>query len=588
MPNSELMDALNIEPAHVRQAQQEAAQDISRILTPKLQQAISQGSSSTSLSTFFIDSVDHEVSYNPSAGNATMIFANAVLSVIANKQTLTDEAKEIIRKLCLSVEDRPLPTLYWADFVQSHLDDPQTIRYVLTGCSHNKSLLTKRLHDLVHRYAKDILRKERSRIMVFGYSQTIADALKGLTLSGENTFSIFTPQQFLPNRKKSDGEQLLSRLRKEKVAVPAEIVKDEDALALLSAGKCDLLMMGCKVIGSTGEGNLEIVNSAGAMEFATAASKAGIPTGVLGGGYKVWPVQLYKKHRDSIMQQATGVAPQNSVIPGELINWLLTEHALYTPTEFREIYKRWFDFSGLPLGSVVVPTSVEKESFKSWEQRLGRVVADLQNTKAFLDQPIGSIQKVAERCCELLEYLNPGDHFRIVTGQANRRFYNIVEPALRAARKTKNISITVVLGPILHIEEDDDSPILRLARDEIATLYISSYRQRYHYRIFGENLVQTEDYHCPEQPDRIITEFDDDYSVARYIADFNNLVGTMCTPFNTQRNNLIGIRDRDFKKLGWSIDHDFMDFGEIRTDLTSKLGNDAPHVIEKNGIYMFA
>jgi hypothetical protein len=98
------------------------------------------------------------------------------------------------------------------------------------------------------------------------------------------------------------------------------------------------------------------------------------------------------------------------------------------------------------------------------------------------------VEKAAYRLAWLLDEMEEGEHLRIMTGTANRRFYETAEQPIRDAKAEKGITITMVAGPILWVADDGDSPILRMARDGVARLYVASTRPGNHFRVIGRVL----------------------------------------------------------------------------------------------------
>ncbi len=284
------------------------------------------------------------VRYEPAAGNVALFFARVVLSIIGNAEHLDETRKNLVEKLCEVIEhERPLPTVFWSDFVRTQLENPAFPSRVLANCVQDTSYLGTKIGNIVKKNYQKLGRIEDRPILVFGYSATIVAALQGLPPRILQALRVMTPQQNLPTREHSDGELLRTNLKN----VSVEVVENAEALRRLQQKEPGLVFMGCKVIGRRENRELEIVNSQYANRYAQAAWEAGVPVGVVTGSYKLWPTSSYEKYRSKLQRNR-----RNSIIKGELVRWIVTEDDIFSQEDFGGVYDIYFTTDEVPVASV--------------------------------------------------------------------------------------------------------------------------------------------------------------------------------------------------------------------------------------------
>jgi hypothetical protein len=154
------------------------------------------------------------------------------------------------------------------------------------------------------------------------------------------------------------------------------------------------------------------------------------------------------------------------------------------------------------------------------------------------------VEWAANRFKSLLYVLEPGAHVRIMSGLANREFYERAEQPLRDIKKN-GTEITIVAGPMLSVDDNGDSPLFRLARGGVADLYMARFPQDTHYRVIGNRLVQVEDRHAFMQRERGVKELFSVDMVATYIANFENFLECEGLFAPWEENAFIKLRDED-------------------------------------------
>lgn len=314
------------------------------------------GSDPRSVSEEQIKKLVKKIKHKRSAGDATLTFSYVVLSVIGEDKRLNEAQKKLLCELVWAMNDRPLPTMLWADFVKARLDQPATIKDVLTLFCLNALRIKERFPPAMEQsYYKLGLSKDRP-IVVFGYSETIVAALSGLPLTVVKNLKIFTPE-YLPNRTVAEGVLLREALLAEVPGISEKSIKVEDSdfvLKRIKEGEPSLVLMGCRVIGLRKTKSLEIVNSHNALDYATAASEVSIPVAVVAGFHKCWPTRTYERYRPKVVLD-TG----NDIVRGEMIRWIITEDGIFPHHSFATEYDSFFKH-GIPLAAVRESFSKDK------------------------------------------------------------------------------------------------------------------------------------------------------------------------------------------------------------------------------------
>jgi hypothetical protein len=160
-----------------------------------------------------------------------------------------------------------------------------------------------------------------------------------------------------------------------------------------------------------------------------------------------------------------------------------------------------------------------------------------------------SLRKIIQSWIDDLNTVQPRDVIRIVSGEA---FYKLVsdleKPLLDAKRK--GATIKIIAGPIISVDEKNKSNIiLELAEKKALELWISPFRQLSHYRIIGQRLVFKENYHYPLSEDRHGEYIYDQFAVAKYIYEFENLIKYLSMRKYANRKMIITKTDVEIIKL---------------------------------------
>lgn len=311
-----------------------------------------------------------------SKGDVLLTFAYAVLSVIGKSNRLNNAQKTVINRLCSVIKERLSPIMLWADFVRARLDEPETVKRILILSCRNAVRLPKRIQRVMKNASEKLNLTENRPILVAGYSATAVSALGGLLEGVLKNLKILTLESW-PDRQAKEG-MLLKRDLNEYYTIPEkniEVVKVEIALKRLKQGEPQLVLMGCKVIGMRKTKELEIVNAHNALEFAEAATQAGIPVAVIGGFFKCWPTTTYERYRPGIVIDKT-----SDIIPANFSNWIITEDGLLARTEFQDKYEKLFDASGIPFAAI--RECKKQQMLKLMASRMDEIVADLEHKGA--------------------------------------------------------------------------------------------------------------------------------------------------------------------------------------------------------------
>ena len=326
----------------------------------------------------FLSQFKEVIKHEPSAGDVARIFSRTVLSIIGRDKQLTPVKKGVVNSLCLAVNDRPLPTMLWADFTRARLDEPETVSRILSACQKNTMRLEWRIRRIVKKSLREIDLDEDRPILVCGYSATIAAALRGLPLGVLKKLRILSPEQLLPDREIPDGRLLKQKIEADIPSTSVEVLPNEVALEQIYKRGPGLVLMGCKVIGLRRTKKLEIVNSSGAFQYAQAASKSGIPVGVVAGAYKLWPMQTYEKYRPVVVLEKANDHERNSILPGNMITWIMTDDGIFPENQFSKQYHSCFNSAGIPVAAIRYCLTKRDESFQDLAEQVSEVAKDLE------------------------------------------------------------------------------------------------------------------------------------------------------------------------------------------------------------------
>lgn len=272
---------------------------------------------------------------NRSSGDIAANFGDLVLYIVGDSSTLSELQKRLILTACAVVRRRPLPVLRWSQFVLSNLEHLQRIRFVLTACKISKGRLASRLGNVVRFALPELGLPESPRLLAIGYSGTVASIVRGISAVSPKPLLVFSPKLDLPGKLQPSGELLKEDLesgsdRIEVVVVPDDMVKD-----LCEKKQADLVIAGCKVIGRTARGTVEIVNSAPCVKLFREARELGLPVMVVAGLYKIWPTGFYEQHRQSTIDRETLNGDlYNATLREDEIDWIFTERGCFRAKDF--------------------------------------------------------------------------------------------------------------------------------------------------------------------------------------------------------------------------------------------------------------
>lgn len=356
-------------PVGVRQDTSETARaDVKKAITDDvgelrcnklLQKAFAKTVSSetiTELTQWLQDRTNKE----PSSGNFSLLFARIVLSIVGSGANWNDTKRNAVAKLCAIVEQRPFPTALWSDFVQKHLEAPEIISGVLTGCQQDTGHLEDHIRDVVEKKHRDLKLATVRTVFVFGYSAAIMAALQAFVKYTATPLRILTPQLYL--RHTADGQLLADDIQVRGIPARVEVLEDKEFARRLRKGNASLLLIGAKVVGKRLTGEIEIATSGNGRDVVEMAATVGIPTVVITGLYKLWPIRTYERYRPLLVVEQEQPSPRSSIVGGSLISHIVTEDDLFSYKRFRDVYDIFFSIAGVPVPSIRTRLRAQKGS----------------------------------------------------------------------------------------------------------------------------------------------------------------------------------------------------------------------------------
>ncbi len=320
----------------------------------------------------FLEAFEEVFQHEPSSGNASTIFCEAVLAIIGLQHELTAPQRNLILSLCTKARTRPLPTMLWANFVQAKLDNPGQLARVLTACQRNKAHLERRVEHVMSQRFRELALLSRRPILVLGYSETIVGALRGIPPEDVGNLEIVTPRNGWAGRTIAHGELFAKKIAESVPGASVEVINDEVMLSSLREGDPALLIMGCRVVGLRYSGELEVANPRGALEYLYTAKESKVPVGIVAGAYKLWPTGTYECSRPLIV-----LDDDNDIIPSSLFDWVMTEDGVFTPGQIGKEYPALFNADGIPIGSIRGCLGNAGDRFKTLTSEIKTVVKEL-------------------------------------------------------------------------------------------------------------------------------------------------------------------------------------------------------------------
>ena len=201
-----------------------------------------------------------------------------------------------------------------------------------------------------------------------------------------------------------------------------------------------------------------------------------------------------------------------------------------------------------------------------------------------MDKGIYSIKDITEMFKKEMLELRNGEKLRIVSGEANWKIFNNpeLEESFRYAKLMKDISICMIAGPILSIENRDKlNSIIRLAEDGIIKLFISDQRREHHFRIYGMRKLWQEGYHPPLADERHGYYITDEIPfglivIGKYISDFDNVISMELAKRSVKpREDFILLTSEQINDLRQAIGNDYnfdlLNKDKVKSILANKL-----------------
>jgi translation initiation factor 2B subunit (eIF-2B alpha/beta/delta family) len=289
----------------------------------------------------------------PSSGKVCTAFSSLLLRELENADQSPQATAERIRRLCALVKTmRRYPSIQIANYVMERLDQPdEAIQFLRTHLAM-KATLAEEFQRVFRASMEKLALMPDSRILVYGYSETLLTVLDSIAPDMRPRFRILVGTR--PNSPRGVAmTNQIGTLGFENVSKT-----DFELLDVFANKEADHVLMGCKTFGLL-DSTFEVANTAGSGAVAQQAYNHEIPVTVVGGSYKIWDASSYAAERNQIAEQkrvvveplATLMAvagledlkPQftvtmNDLIPAAHITWVLTEDGLFTPEAFVGFY----------------------------------------------------------------------------------------------------------------------------------------------------------------------------------------------------------------------------------------------------------
>ena len=294
----------------------------------------------------------HFILTEPSSERVATMFASLVSRFSegagmpdAKRKKAIKELVELARPVRHSL--RPL-----AMDVMNKLDDKNALRTRVKQFLSAEKDLPGRIHATFKSNLEKLGIVPKSSILIYGYSELMKAALTAVPDNHRKDIKVFASScRFAWQR--ADGP-LVERLSKS-LGFETQQVGEGQIANVIEVEKPATILMGCRSIGTKPDGSLEANTLQGSGKISAWASENGSMTCILLGKRKIMNPKSYRQRtlpiRTELLARITTVSsrwvedgqtdmPSQDRIPGEHIDYLITEDGLFAVSEFTSEYEQ--------------------------------------------------------------------------------------------------------------------------------------------------------------------------------------------------------------------------------------------------------
>lgn len=170
--------------------------------------------------------------------------------------------------------------------------------------------------------------------------------------------------------------------------------------------------------------------------------------------------------------------------------------------------------------------------------------------KTYMDDPYDKAGEYRQRVISVIS--GSKKHLTLVRGEIPFSVYDSeVADALTKAKKERQVTISIVCGPMVVMKDDLSHPVLSLVEDDIINLYYADISQSPHYIEADGNTIYLEDHHEPGATIRKVTLLENSRFIApKHLNEVKseikkgNYVGVL-----TPKEKFILLRESENKKV---------------------------------------
>lgn len=266
-----------------------------------------------------------------SSGRAATCFENHINYALGFDDALNGVQYYLVKNLCRIVRRRPTPALFMAHYVLQFMEQPSSLKTILTASILNKTKNVERIAT----YGPDVLSLIEDReaaelnLLVVGFSQGQFRFVKSFfdeaKIHGRNVHIIIPDI----DNGKIDGTKIQSIF--ENIGLDAEVNSVSD----LSTKPVHLILSASRLVSWSSDGLLEVTTSDGASRFLNDwAERNQIADArpicvAVSGLFKFWP-RFFKRHFEEAfaIKDCAEYMNHGSVLDRKFVDYLVTEHGV--------------------------------------------------------------------------------------------------------------------------------------------------------------------------------------------------------------------------------------------------------------------
>lgn len=494
-----------------------------------------------------------------SSGRAATCFETHINYILGSSDRLTGVQRRLIINMCRIVRHRPLPSLFLAHNILQYLDDPRSLRVILSASIWNKKRNIERVLNCADEIFRVISEKSSAsiKILFLGFSQAqilMLQRLMDIAKKHGKNIDVYIPAL---ERRFLSSSKILSILEEH------GIYAFRISLSELRGEPISFALSGTKLISWSENGRLHVLCDRESVKFYNEYVKqrmkdvddhVDVPIIAIGGLFKFWPRRFRAFYRNAFIQENNKhLFDVNAFLNPKQLAYVATERGLLSR---KELVKDSF-MSDLENDSkyknILFLTKGRNLSLMNEKDTLfDRVFGDFIFTKNSKVES-SNFEDEANRVTEILfspvtpEYLDKAEfeeERKLTPGMIRKDFRDSKEVPAKMGDRKPHLSIPV------HLQQFDADK-LRMRTVDLERVFVLSK--------MGDNSEYSTDA-IVEEADRIFCQFRDESSniLAFSKGDIYGPYSSGLLFFNYIRENILRY-----------CENDQLDFDDLITDADS-------------------